>query len=215
MKKINKITNFILCMVFLACLSSFFSVMAHPGGTDNKGGHTDHSTGEYHYHHGEIAHDHIDTDGDMVLECPYEKRQLGGSYVINIVCFVALLAFVFVMLCVFIKIDRRKGFDFQIILRLLVLVFVLFFISVLVSVVIMSPLSWRASSVDTWLIILISPLISTAIWISILWVSSLIPPITRAIDNIIQQQKEVLSLTYHMVIISLLSIVISFWHLVW
>ena len=41
------------------------SVMAHPGGTDSHGGHIDHSTGEYHYHHGYPAHQH--TNG-----CPYD-----------------------------------------------------------------------------------------------------------------------------------------------
>lgn len=39
---------------------------AHPGRTDANGGHTDHSTGEYHYHHGYPAHQH--TGG----KCPYD-----------------------------------------------------------------------------------------------------------------------------------------------
>lgn len=55
------------------------TVWAHPGGTDSAGGHTDHDTGEYHYHHGYPAHDHADTDGDGYVECPYrpdwEDRQ--------------------------------------------------------------------------------------------------------------------------------------------
>ncbi|MBQ3202759.1 MAG: YHYH domain-containing protein [Clostridia bacterium] len=41
-------------------------VSAHPGGTDENGGHYDYSTGEYHYHHGYSAHDHI--DGECVFE---------------------------------------------------------------------------------------------------------------------------------------------------
>ncbi len=45
---------------------------AHPGRTDGKGGHTDSSTGEYHYHHGYSAHDHYDMDGDGVADCPYD-----------------------------------------------------------------------------------------------------------------------------------------------
>lgn len=48
------------------------SVSAHPGRTDSNGGHTDHSTGEYHYHHGYSAHDHYDMDGDGVIDCPYD-----------------------------------------------------------------------------------------------------------------------------------------------
>lgn len=47
---------------------------AHPGRTDSKGGHTDHSTGEYHYHHGYSEHDHTDTNGDGILECPYDNK---------------------------------------------------------------------------------------------------------------------------------------------
>ena len=45
--------------------------LAHPGRTDSSGGHTDHSTGEYHYHHGYPAHDHYDIDGDGRPDCPY------------------------------------------------------------------------------------------------------------------------------------------------
>ena len=48
------------------------SVSAHPGSTDSDGGHTDHSTGEYHYHHGYEAHSHYDMDGDGVVDCPYD-----------------------------------------------------------------------------------------------------------------------------------------------
>ncbi len=48
------------------------AVNAHPGRTDGNGGHTNHSTGEYHYHHGYSAHDHYDMDGDGVVDCPYE-----------------------------------------------------------------------------------------------------------------------------------------------
>lgn len=55
---------------------------AHPGGTDGKGGHWDHSTGKYHYHHGYSAHDHEDG------VCPYDfddrtgesSGTSGGSY---------------------------------------------------------------------------------------------------------------------------------------
>ena len=31
-----------------------------------------HSTGEYHYHHGYSAHDHYDMDGDGNVDCPYD-----------------------------------------------------------------------------------------------------------------------------------------------
>ncbi len=53
-----------LFVVFLISVISL-SVFAHPGRTDSDGGHTNHSTGEYHYHHGYPEHDHPDGI------CPY------------------------------------------------------------------------------------------------------------------------------------------------
>ena len=53
-------------ILFLSILLLSNTVLAHPGKTDRNGGHTDHSTGEYHYHHGYSAHQH--TDG----VCPYD-----------------------------------------------------------------------------------------------------------------------------------------------
>ena len=43
-----------LFITVIAVLILVFSTaaLAHPGGTDKYGGHTDHSTGQYHYHHG-------------------------------------------------------------------------------------------------------------------------------------------------------------------
>ena len=40
---------------------------AHSGRTDSNGGHYDNTKGEYHYHHGYLAHQHNE-DGS----CPYE-----------------------------------------------------------------------------------------------------------------------------------------------
>lgn len=48
------------------------SASAHPGRTDANGGHYNHSTGEYHYHHGYPAHQH--TDG----VCPYDYDDRTG-----------------------------------------------------------------------------------------------------------------------------------------
>lgn len=50
-----------LLLLILLCIPT----AAHSGGTDENGGHIDHSTGEYHYHHGYPAHQH---DGGV---CPY------------------------------------------------------------------------------------------------------------------------------------------------
>lgn len=60
-------------VAFILSLSIFAQVAyAHPGRTDSNGGHTNSSTGEYHYHHGYDAHSHYDVDGDGVVDCPYD-----------------------------------------------------------------------------------------------------------------------------------------------
>lgn len=58
----------ILALTFSVILALIISVpvSAHPGDTDAAGGHIDHSTGEYHYHHGYSAHQHVDGI------CPYD-----------------------------------------------------------------------------------------------------------------------------------------------
>ena len=47
-----------LAAVLVAVLVLPSPVLAHGGRTDASGGHTDRSTGEYHYHHGYSAHQH-------------------------------------------------------------------------------------------------------------------------------------------------------------
>ena len=54
--------------LFLIFICSF-GLLFHPGRTDEDGGHTDSSTGEYHYHHGYPAHQHPDG------KCPYEDQE--------------------------------------------------------------------------------------------------------------------------------------------
>ena len=63
-----------LLFVLFLCLQVPAVVFAHPGRTDSNGGHTDHSTGEYHYHHGYPAHQHYDMDGDGTVDCPYKLK---------------------------------------------------------------------------------------------------------------------------------------------
>lgn len=64
----------ILLSVLLMFLIIPVVALAHPGRTDSNGGHTDSSTGEYHYHHGYPAHDHYDMDGDGDIDCPYDFK---------------------------------------------------------------------------------------------------------------------------------------------
>ena len=66
----KRIIAFLLCLV-LVCLPA--SSLAHSGRTDSGGGHWNHSTGEYHYHHGHPAHQH--TFG----VCPYSSEKSSDS----------------------------------------------------------------------------------------------------------------------------------------
>ena len=61
----------IVCIVAILFSAIVYPVYAHSGRTDSNGGHTDRSTGEYHYHHGYSAHNHYDMDGDGIDDCPY------------------------------------------------------------------------------------------------------------------------------------------------
>ena len=63
-----------ICCVLL-CLST---AAAHPGGTDAEGGHYDRSTGEYHYHHGYPAHQHI--DGECLYRFVDNTDETPGAY---------------------------------------------------------------------------------------------------------------------------------------
>jgi hypothetical protein len=68
-----------LLVMISVCLCLSFAAIAHPGKTDSNGGHIDHSTGQYHYHHGYPAHQHSDMDGDGYLDCPYLFDDQTGS----------------------------------------------------------------------------------------------------------------------------------------
>lgn len=67
----RKVINVIICIIFLSLLN--IQAFAHPGQTDSEGGHWNHSSGEYHYHHGEPAHDHISG------RCPYDVNEVTSS----------------------------------------------------------------------------------------------------------------------------------------
>ena len=72
----------LLIYALIACLilpTVVLVTSAHSGRTDGSGGHTKHSTGEYHYHHGYSAHDHYDIDGDGKKDCPYDFHDNAGT----------------------------------------------------------------------------------------------------------------------------------------
>lgn len=73
----RKIVILILTTVFMFAFC--IDVVAHPGKTDKFGGHYDKSTGKYHYHHGYPAHQHTDTNGDGVPDCPYDYNDKTGQ----------------------------------------------------------------------------------------------------------------------------------------
>lgn len=61
-------------LIFLSILVLLLMpVYAHSGRTDENGGHYNHSTGEYHYHHGYPAHQHING------VCPYDFDDQTGA----------------------------------------------------------------------------------------------------------------------------------------
>lgn len=72
MKK-KKFIKYVCAIALLICLFTI-TCLAHSGRTDSNGGHYNHFTGEYHYHHGYSAHQHYDMDGDGVVDCPYEFK---------------------------------------------------------------------------------------------------------------------------------------------
>lgn len=63
-KRFFTLVCLVLCAFTLAVIS-----FAHPGGTDGSGGHYNHDTGEYHYHHGYPEHQHPDG------VCPYNLQE--------------------------------------------------------------------------------------------------------------------------------------------
>ena len=73
----KRIPRLLTVLLLLLCFPVV--VKAHPGKTDSRGGHTNHSTGEYHYHHGYSAHDHYDMDGDGNVDCPYDFKDKTSS----------------------------------------------------------------------------------------------------------------------------------------
>ena len=74
-----------LSIVILLCISTL--AYGHSGGTDSQRGHRNHSTGEYHYHHGMGPHQHT-KNGTCI---PKRNRNvffgavviIGGGYLLS------------------------------------------------------------------------------------------------------------------------------------
>ena len=136
-------TKMIILLIILGCLLMILPVGAHSGRTDSNGGHYDHSTGEYHYHHGYPAHQHYDMNGDGVKDCPYLYN---GEYfdweIILKLLFVIVLSpilwylcwhFIFgILLSIFPKIENSKFV--YVIISVLIAIFVLVFLLFLFEV---------------------------------------------------------------------------------
>lgn len=71
--KQKRLYGFVLILIITIQLLTLTS-HAHQGRTDANGGHYNRSTGEYHYHHGYSAHQHIDGI------CPYDNDNKDKSY---------------------------------------------------------------------------------------------------------------------------------------
>ena len=92
MKKYIRYIFSLLCFIALSTVL-LITASAHPGGTNDDGGHWDYEAGEYHFHHGYPAHDHYDSNGDGIVDCPYDfddqtginsgSPSSGGTYTRN------------------------------------------------------------------------------------------------------------------------------------
>lgn len=90
MKRFLAILTTVLVLISLFAVAVF----AHSGRTDANGGHYNHSTGEYHYHHGRPAHQHPNG------VCPYrntseKEKEDDPSAVILIIIVVGIIALLF------------------------------------------------------------------------------------------------------------------------
>lgn len=62
-----------VAVLFCLCFTCASVAFAHPGGTDEHGGHYNLDTGEYHYHHGYPPHQHKGGS------CPYDFDDKTGQ----------------------------------------------------------------------------------------------------------------------------------------
>ena len=134
----------IVALLVIACIFSIMlPISAHSGDTDSNGGHYDHSSGEYHYHHGYPAHQHYDINGDGIKDCPYLYNDEYFDWeIIPKLLFVIVLSpilwylcwhFIFgILLSIFPKIENSKFV--YVTISVLIAIFVLVFLLLLFEV---------------------------------------------------------------------------------
>ena len=70
----RKILSAVALLIAILCIPAAVA-FAHSGGTDENGGHWDHSTGTYHYHHGYPAHQHPNGICPYLDDAPEESSE--------------------------------------------------------------------------------------------------------------------------------------------
>lgn len=109
----NKLFSFVPLFFLVIILFSVFPM--HSGRTDSSGGHYNRLTGEYHYHHGEGAHQHEDLNGDGVIsgsleDCPIEQRKIVTKRILKYISatIVIIIALFIVIVIIKSKIQEKK-----------------------------------------------------------------------------------------------------------
>ena len=87
----------LLPLVWLITFTPKVGVYAHSGRTDSQGGHNDHISGGYHFHHGERPHQHPNgvcpLKKESSWELPYYFEDV-LTYIFTIVLITCLIVFV-------------------------------------------------------------------------------------------------------------------------
>lgn len=90
-------------LLLIILLTLPMMLYAHSGGTDSSGGHYDHSTGEYHYHHGERAHQHYNGVCEIEMERMEKQRKADALAKAFGIALVVVLVSSSVLLLIWIK----------------------------------------------------------------------------------------------------------------
>lgn len=134
------------CLVAIVVLVALSVVpaFAHSGGTDSKGGHYNHDTGEYHYHHGYSAHQHANG------ECPKDNVSLSlfvkispfyNWSIIDAIHLLCTFVVVLLLLWLFSKDFKRKEIES----------ITVFFIDLLLLIVFSLSLDFAGASGETFI----------------------------------------------------------------